>query len=282
MAFLEETPAMVVSRINDFLSHFDPGIMATMFVGCIGGDGVLRYANAGHLPPLVIDAHGHAHIVEESAEPPLGSVDFWSYRQRHLEVVAGSTLILYTDGLVERRGRPMDEGLEALRQAAEAPWTNLDSLCSRLFESGQADSKPSDDVAVLALRLGADRIPEEIHTKIDADPRGLAPLRRSLRSWLAVSGADEQQTQDVLVAVGEAAANAIEHAHGPGRGVVEIDGAERDGVLEITVRDRGVWREPRGVNRGLGRSLMKAMMDEVRFHTDETGTIVTLTKRVRA
>jgi len=281
IAFLEESPATVVSRVNDFVLHFDPGVMATMFIGIIEGDGLMRYSNAGHLPPLFVDRHGRAQIIEESAEPPLGSVDFWTYRDRQLDLRPPSTLILYTDGLVERRGHRIDDGLEALKHAAEAPWTNLDTLCSRIFGGDLSDSGRSDDVAVLALHFGADRVAEEIHTRIDADPRGLAPLRRALRSWLAVHGADEQQTQDILIAVGEAAANSIEHAHAPGRGSVEIDGVEKDGVFEITVRDQGVWREPRGTNRGLGRSLMKAMMDEVIFHTDKSGTTVTLRKRVR-
>lgn len=278
LAFIDGTPGGCVTRLNDFLLHFDPGVMGTVLVGMIDSHGKMRYANAGHLPPVVINEEGRARLVEESAEPPLGASDFWSYRERELILGSGSTLILYTDGLVERRGRSMDDGLEALRRAAETPWTNLDMLCAQVFQEIGFES--SDDLAVLTIRMDTDRSSRDIHTTIDADPRGLAPLRRLLRGWLAACEADDQQSQDVLVAVGEAVANSIEHAHGPGRGSIQIDARQIDGFLEITIRDQGVWREPRGSNRGLGRSIMGAMMDEVSFDANEKGTVVKLRKRL--
>ncbi|MEX0791079.1 MAG: ATP-binding protein, partial [Actinomycetota bacterium] len=139
----------------------------------------------------------------------------------------------------------------------------------------------ADDLAILALRLAGVDLMGEIHVTISADPRELGPLRRTFRRWLAGSGADPQQTQDVLVAVGEAASNSIEHAYGPGGGSIRIDAVRRDVTFEITVCDRGSWREPRGTNRGLGRSLMRKLMDEVEIVTDEQGTCVTLRTRLR-
>jgi serine phosphatase RsbU (regulator of sigma subunit)/anti-sigma regulatory factor (Ser/Thr protein kinase) len=279
LVFVNGKPDLTVSQLNDFLLHFDPGVMATVLVGLLEPDGTMRYANAGHLPPVYVDSLGRAHLIEEPAEPPLGGVDFMSYRERTLRLEPGSTLLLYTDGLVERRGRPLEEGLEALRAASERPWSSLDALREDLFN----DRTPvlADDLAILAVRLaGVDRL-EEIHATISADPRELGPLRRSFRRWLAASGADPQQTQDVLVAVGEAVSNSIEHAHGPGGGSIRIDAVRKDAILEISVCDRGSWREPRGTNRGLGRSLMRKLMDEVDFVTDEHGTCVTLRTRLR-
>ncbi|HEX2258360.1 MAG TPA: SpoIIE family protein phosphatase [Actinomycetota bacterium] len=280
IALLEEAPSVVLSRLNEFLLHFDSEVVATMVVGVVDANGTLRYANAGHLPPLVLNRHGQASIVDEPAEPPIGAFDSSSYRERTLALEPESTLILYTDGLVERRGRSLEEGLEALRRAAESPWTNLGMLCARLLESDQTEPGLADDIALLALSFTREA-GNEIHRTYEADPRILASLRGSLRRWLAGHSEDLQLRQDILVAVGEAAANSIEHAHGPGRGVVQIDGRARDGMIEITVRDRGAWREPRGRDRGLGRSLMSSLMDEVRFHTDERGTLVTLRKQVR-
>jgi anti-sigma regulatory factor (Ser/Thr protein kinase)/putative methionine-R-sulfoxide reductase with GAF domain len=279
LVFVNGKPDLSVSQLNDFLLHFDPGIMATVLVGLLEADGTMKYASAGHLPPVYVDSLGRAHLIEEPAEPPLGGVDFMSYRERTLRLEPGSTLLLYTDGLVERRGRPLEEGLEALRAASEKPWANLDSLCGDLF--GEQAPALADDVAVLALRLaGVDRL-EEIHTSITADPRELGPLRRTLRRWLAASGADPQQTQDVLVAVGEAVSNSIEHAHAPGNGSIRVDAVRQDVTLVISVSDRGSWREPRGTNRGLGRSLMRKLMDEVDYVTDEHGTSVTMRKQLR-
>jgi len=281
MAFVDETPSWAVSRVNDFLLHFDPGVMATLLIGLLAADGTMTYANAGHMPPLVVDPRGRARLFEEPGEPALGAVSSPRYRDRVLTLDTGSTLILYTDGLVERRGRSLEEGLEALRRAAETPWANLDMLCARLFGTEALEPKLADDLALLSLRIGSSPPAEEIHTTIEADPRELAPLRRLLRSWLARRGADDEQAQGVLVAVCEAAANSIEHAYGPGRGSIEIDAVESEGVFEIAIRDQGAWREPRGIGRGLGSSLMDALMDEVAVHTDEGGTSVTMRIRLR-
>ncbi|MGH2689379.1 MAG: ATP-binding SpoIIE family protein phosphatase, partial [Actinomycetota bacterium] len=280
LAFVDEEPGGLVSRANDFLLHFDPGAMATMLVGLLAVTGGFRYASAGHLPPLVVDPSGDVRIVEEAAEPPLGAIPYTRYRERSLHIEPGSALVLYTDGLVERRGRPIDEGLEALRAAAAEAWSTLDMLSSRLVGKGQGAAL-TDDVAILSLRFTRALAEEGLRIRADADPRELAQTRRSLRSWLARCGVGGQQTQDVLVAVGEALANAIEHAHSPGRGSVEIDAVESEGLLEITVRDQGTWREPRGANRGLGRSLMAALMDKVDVQTGASGTVVTLRSRVR-
>ncbi|HEX2054664.1 MAG TPA: SpoIIE family protein phosphatase [Actinomycetota bacterium] len=280
MVFLDEAPAKTLSRLNDFLMHFDPGVMATMLLGIISPDGTMRYANAGHMPPVYVDGHGKGQVIEGSAEPPLGGVDFINYRERLLNLEPRSRLVLYTDGLVERRGRPLEVGLEALRAAAETDWTTLETLKHRVLEGGAGADQNDDDLAILSLSFGSQEA-DELHTTLEADPRELATLRRTFRRWLADAKADPQQTQDILVAVGEAVTNSIEHAHGPGRGLIQVTGVNTDGLLEITVRDRGAWREPRGEHRGLGRSVMRQLMDDVKISTDENGTVVTMHKRLR-
>ena len=281
MAFLNGAAHETVSRLNDFVLHFDPGVIATMLIGVIDPDGTMRYASAGHVPPVLINPAGIAELVEEPAEPPLGTVDSLSYRERVLNLDPGSTLVLYTDGLVERRGRSLEVGLEALRSAAEGDWSNLDMLRERLWaKEGVGAAELSDDVAILSIRFEPGGSGNGIHTAIDADPRELAPLRRRFRRWLSGINAEEQALQDVLVAVGEAVANAIEHANGPLRASIQVDATEDDGVLVIEVRDRGLWRQPRDTGRGLGVPLMKILMDEATFHTDEHGTSVTLRKHL--
>ncbi|WP_340558865.1 PP2C family protein-serine/threonine phosphatase [Streptomyces sp. GSL17-111] len=118
------------------------------------GDGERRlsWSSAGHPPPLLISPAGSAHVLSGEPGLPLG-VDVAQPRPDHeLAVPPGSTLVLYTDGLVERRGESLDEGLRALETAAgplaRAP---LAELCAAL-----ADFRPEagqDDTAVLALRV---------------------------------------------------------------------------------------------------------------------------------
>ncbi len=278
LVFINARAATTASHLNDFLLHFDPGVMATMLIGILDPDGTLRYANAGHLPPVLVGAGGKARLIEELAEPPLGGVDFINYRERKVMLEPGDTLLLYTDGLVERRGQPLEVGLEALRDAAETRWNNLDELCSRVLELDRG-APLDDDLAVLSLRLRDDWV-EDIHTTVSADSKELAPLRRMFRRWLRSSGAGDREIQDVLVAVGEAVANAIEHAHAPGTGSIRVDAVRRGPDVEISVCDRGTWRAPRGTNRGLGQSLMRKLMDEVKIWTDAEGTCVTMRKKI--
>ena len=89
-------------------------------------------------------------------------------------------------------------------------------------------------------------------------------------------GAGEQQAYDIIVAVQEACANAVEHAYGPGVAEVELDLQWEDGRVTITVTDHGQWRPPRGENRGRGLPLMHTLMDEVDVRHTDGGTAVTL------
>jgi anti-sigma regulatory factor (Ser/Thr protein kinase) len=109
----------------------------------------------------------------------------------------------------------------------------------------------------------------------------LTSLRRALRQWLEALGADEFETYDVLVAVTEAAANAIEHAYGPVDAAFEVEAeAAGEGDVTVVVRDQGRWRPPRGHNRGRGTLLMQELMDHFEVNTSEEGTVVRMRRRV--
>ncbi|MGH3371805.1 MAG: PP2C family protein-serine/threonine phosphatase, partial [Nocardioidaceae bacterium] len=82
IAFVEQIPGRTLSRVNDFLFHFDPGVMATVLIGVLTTDGTMQYASAGHVPPVVVDASGRARVVIEQADPPLGSVVAYRYKDR--------------------------------------------------------------------------------------------------------------------------------------------------------------------------------------------------------
>jgi anti-sigma regulatory factor (Ser/Thr protein kinase) len=116
---------------------------------------------------------------------------------------------------------------------------------------------------------------------LPADPTVLASVRQSLRAWLGEAGASEDDTYDVLVAVTEAGANAVEHAYGPGDATFQVQARMRDdGSVGIVVRDGGAWRPPRGRNRGRGTLLMQELMDEFEVDTGERGTEVRMSKRL--
>src|SRR5262249_34567328 len=156
------------------------------------------FANAGHPPPLVVDG-GTATYLEEALSPPLGVVTYpHPYVETVVELPSGSILLLYTDGLVERRGVSIGEGLVQLRSEATPAGTDVHRRGAQLVHT-LPPAPASDDVAILALRsipLSA----EPVRLRVPAEPRVLAPLRQTLRRWLAELGADPDDAIAVLTA----------------------------------------------------------------------------------
>ena len=107
-------------------------------------------------------------------------------------------------------------------------------------------------------------------------------LRKMMRGWLAAVGTDDDAASDVLLACGEAAANAVEHAfpEDPGELTVELR-LSADRRLTLRVADTGQWRRvPAPGDRGRGLPLMRAVMDSVLVEPGEGGTVVTMQRRL--
>jgi anti-sigma regulatory factor (Ser/Thr protein kinase) len=187
-------------------------------------------------------------------------------------------LFLYTDGLVERRGVPLNVGIDALAEAVREARTP-EEACAQAVAALVPDEGLRDDVAIMALQNIA--VPAELHLRLPADPRTLAHVRRMLRRWLIERGAAEGDVAEVTIAVSEACANAIEHAYSPSPASFELDASGNNGEVTVAVRDGGRWRPPRGTNRGRGLSIMVAAMDDVQIDRTDTGTQVVMRRRLR-
>jgi anti-sigma regulatory factor (Ser/Thr protein kinase) len=122
---------------------------------------------------------------------------------------------------------------------------------------------------------------ERLELGVEADPQSLARVRRALARWLREVGVDGTDAYELIVACGEACANAVAHAYPVGRAHFEVE-AGRDGdVIEILVRDYGTWREPSSPHsRGL--RLMEELADSVEIDRGQGGTTVRIRKRVEA
>jgi GAF domain-containing protein/anti-sigma regulatory factor (Ser/Thr protein kinase) len=270
-------PAAVLTRLNDFMRTVDESDMATIAYMVIdSASGRLEYTLAGHPPPLVLGGAGEARFLEGGRSGPVGVMPGTRFEQAGDELRPGETLLLYTDGLVERRGEALEDGLARLGDVAVRHGGMPDELCDRLVE-GRAGA--ADDVAVLAVRRdGAGG--ERLDLTVRAVPESLSGMRRTLGHWLAARGADEDVRYDILVAVGEAAANAVEHAYGPVESDFTLTAEGIDGGVSITISDRGQWRSARGTNRGRGIDLMRQLMDEVDVTLADNGTIVRMTRGI--
>lgn len=144
-----ESPARVLGKISQLLDAGSDGRFATVLCGLLDvASGELTVASAGHLAPLLL-AEGSREFVAVALGPPIG-VGRTAYESVTFELARGSTLLAYTDGLVERRGRTLTEGLEQLRESA-APAAPLQSLVDEVIRRLVPAGAP-DDVAVLGMR----------------------------------------------------------------------------------------------------------------------------------
>jgi PAS domain S-box-containing protein len=111
------------------------------------------YATAGHLPPLLVGA-GEPEYLRGAPCPPLGSPPPAACAEHAVELAPGSTLVLYTDGLVEDPSKPLEEGLRQLARAAAHPSPDPEALADAIVTDSGSHARP-DDIALLALRRGA-------------------------------------------------------------------------------------------------------------------------------
>ncbi|MEU4686572.1 SpoIIE family protein phosphatase [Streptomyces xinghaiensis] len=146
-------PGAVLAELDHFLRAYHPGRMATAcYLVLHRPSGTLHYARAGHLPPLLVHADGSSSFLDRALAPPLGMVNDVAYTESEARIAAGETLLLFTDGLVERRGEILDAGLDRLTGLARrTAGLSADELCEVFLHHQPSADKP-DDCALLALR----------------------------------------------------------------------------------------------------------------------------------
>jgi anti-sigma regulatory factor (Ser/Thr protein kinase)/putative methionine-R-sulfoxide reductase with GAF domain len=274
-------PADVAGRLNDLLLR--EGDQRTATVAYLALDqetSRVTAVSAGHLPPLLIDSDEAADFLHVPSGPPVGAARIAHFREVQFDVPLGSLLLLYTDGLVERREEPLDVGLERLRTITAAIGSSSpQAFCDAVLSDALEDVDQEDDVALIALQtlpLGA-----ALKLRLAADPDVLSTLRRQLARWLKENGVDERSTFDIVLACSEASANAAEHAYPPTRGHFEVEAVHDGDQVEIRISDAGTWRPDEDRGQGRGLMLMRGLVHEVSIERgDPDGTVVTLRRRV--
>ena len=276
----------IADRLNRFAQSLGPeAVMTTVVLAILEpATGTLRYTNAGHPPPLVVSPDGEAAFLADAPSPPMGVLASPRYPQHTVVIEPGSTIVLYTDGLVEEPSEVLDVGLERLLQAAgDSEEDDVAAICDRLLERGLGPATSrSDDVTLLVVRM-SEQLGPKVTLEVSAQSSGLFAMRQTLRRWLGESVADIDETEDIIMACNEACENSIEHGYGFGDDIFEVD-FERDGAqIEIRVRDHGSWRPPHDIpHRGHGLTLIGKLMDEVEVQPRTGGTTVRMRRRLAA
>jgi PAS domain S-box-containing protein len=286
-------PADALTDLDTFASRIPGAECATMFCAIVDhAAGTVTYSCAGHPPPVLVTAEGDCRLLDQARSLPLGVLPAgWERHQATAALPPGATLMLYTDGLVERRNRPLDQGIDAAAAAmTERAGDHPDLVADHVMSAMTPAAGYDDDVAVLIYR----HPPAALAVRVSADdPSCLAKLRAELRRWLSAAGIGSREASDIMIAAGEATANAVEHATA-GRPAdaepvqITLTANADHAMIRLTVVDSGIWRpppadreEPAPGTRGHGVIFMHALMNEVTIDPSAHGTTVTMTKDLK-
>jgi PAS domain S-box-containing protein len=258
----------VMGRLNTTVLGMGESEMATLLmVRLCPRTGELDRVSAGHLPAVVRGPDGAARLLEDAPGIALGATADADYKVATEMLEPGSTLLLYTDGLVERPGASLREGFDELRSAVSGAAPGPDALCDELVARFLPVGGVRDDVALLAVELLAVPV-APLSLELPGSSEALVAARASLRAWLARAGADDEEALDVLLAVNEALARASAHqgAGRPERLTVELRG---DRV--VVALDAVSAPPPEGTDRGRGLVLMESVVNELSISREGTG-----------
>jgi anti-sigma regulatory factor (Ser/Thr protein kinase) len=277
-----QSPAAMLASLNRHFSAFSDADMATVGVLVYEpGQRRVRFATAGHPAPLLRHADGSVHFLDAPRGMPICASPRAQYEETETRLPPGSTLLLYTDGLIERRHESLDDGFARLADAVASGPADVEKLADHVIDRLVSREESADDVALLVVHFEAAL--EDFSMDLSANPRELSRLRRAIAEWAVRAGVPRSTSEDVILAVNEAVANAMEHAYGPGDARVEVAARCSDaGTLEVRVRDFGRWRAVRpddGGGRGL--TLIRNLMDDVTIDATGDGTTVLMARRLR-
>ncbi|AGL16049.1 protein serine/threonine phosphatase with GAF(s) sensor(s) [Actinoplanes sp. N902-109] len=277
-------PARVLEILDDACPAIPRAECATVgYAEYCPADGTLTYTCAGHPPPvLVVD--GRAQLLMGGRSQPL-HVRGRPRSQARVECPAGAMLVWYSDGLVERRTRSLDRGLEQLTElAGRLTGDDPQAWCDALL-TGMTEGEPTrDDVVVACLRLDGSTLTTGQstvlrHTLIDVGQLG--QVRAALRVWAEREALSAEHTEALLVVCSEALTNGLEHAYA-GRaegGAVDLRVLRVNRrQIRVEVSDRGRWRSGHpDPSRGFGLVLIARMAARATVELSENGTCLVAT-----
>jgi len=275
-----KSPSLVLERANTIVNMRPDNAIVTAIFGILDTTtATVIYAVAGHPPPILATRCGTVQTLPARGIP-LGVAESVYTHDWTFTLPPGSLFTLYTDGLTEH-SRDVARGEEQLLDAVRAQISShsaepAQAIVARIFETREN----ADDVAALVLAI-EDDAPHRFHFVFSALPLAVAILRRALARFLEQKGLSDDDAYSVVLAVGEAAANAVEHAYPGEPGLVHVR-AEREGdTLVVDVLDSGRWKPAeRRDERGRGIKIMRALMDRIEIRTMQAETSVRLTVRL--
>lgn len=272
----ERSPSTVLSHINNVINLRKSIGMVTAIFGYYEPTArELTYAVAGHPPPIIAIAGGFSGFLPGGGMP-LGVDTEINAKDWTISLPPRTCVIFYTDGMTEHsrdviagEQQLLDASVRAFEMDPENPAL---AVQERIFDA----TVNRDDAATLTLSCVDGALPHTI--RFSAVPL-VAPIARAfLHRFCDEYGLSNVQRFSLITAVGEAVANAVEHAYrGENPGEMVLRAQADDDTISIEVEDHGRWRPfQRRDERGRGIVLMHELMDHVRITSAQNKTIITL------
>jgi PAS domain S-box-containing protein len=267
-------PARLLEELDSAGAVIPGAHCATVFVGLLDTDsGTLQYSSAGHLPALLARLDSAPISLDGAGSVPLSVQRNQPRPQATAELPPGSTLMLFTDGLVERKEHSIDVGIKS---ATEVLTNTLGSPAETIADAVLRELAPpkgfDDDVAIVVHR----RPPAPLEIEVPATADQLSGVRGRLSAWLHAAGTPESLVTDIVLAGNEACTNSAEHAYrGGDGGTMRVEARVRGDEIEMRVVDFGTWKPPGDAPfGGRGIPLMRAVSDRVDLDRSANGTTV--------
>jgi PAS domain S-box-containing protein len=276
-------PAMLLEDLDSVAELIPDAFCTTVFLAVLDTEsGEFFYSCAGHLPAVLAAPQAKPTLLSDARSVPLVVQRKNSRPQSSVVLPPGSTLMLYTDGLVERRDVSLDDGIARVSETvAGGMHLPVDAVADAVLNEMAPPGGYDDDIAIVVYRQPY--APLAIEKVVTADQ--LTDIRHQLAAWMRAATIPDDRVADIVLAVNEACANSIEHGYrGRKPGRVRVEG-ENDGArVHLRVIDSGSWKaapaDP-GV-RGRGLLLIRAVSDWLEMDCTPTGTTVDMSFRLPA
>jgi PAS domain S-box-containing protein len=267
------SPAQTIQRANAALMLNDEHPIITAAFGVIDfARSTFEYSCAGHPPPVLAPLHGPARYLSGGGIP-LGVDAAAPFPTLECALEPYATLVLYTDGLIEF-SRNIERESARLLDGLTAKVCDLSPDGAGVLLRYMVVERPFDDIAVLTVTVLPERA-EDVELRLPAAPSSAAIARRLAARFARVARLSPERTFDLTIAVGEAVANAVEHAYRDTTGDFVLRLMLRDGKVAGEVQDLGIWRDclP-GPERGRGLAILRATTQRLEFERSPNGTTV--------
>ena len=273
-----KSPSLVLERANTIVNMRADATIVTAIFGIIDvQSSIITYAVAGHPPPIFASEDGQS-LMLPAIGIPLGVASRLQTGDWTITLAPGSLFALYTDGLIEH-SRNIITGVDELMTAIGSHVQSNDhSLAQNVIDTIFSRRKNIDDAAMLIFKARRE-VSERFDFTFSAVALAVPLLRRALSAYAQKLGLGTEQEHAVILCIGEAAANAVEHAlcEDKNIGLISVH-AHRDGEnLVIEVRNNGRWKAAeQSEERGRGIPIMRSLCNHLEIKTTQNQTVVRL------